>query len=178
MGTDQQLKNPIPLCILGPIPIVLLGVYSIFYGEGLDSWSLFLFIVLPVLGWGMAVYLYFWNRKLISQRVYLELKPNKIETSNGEVFHNGFSSADRLVADTRKLNDCIVAVATRRSHAGDRLFFARESAHVRIWPDGKGISELELHAIQDSFMSEFIDPVFEVADNNAQQSAKQTGIKA
>lgn len=177
MKTELRLTSPIWLCLLGPIPLVGMAIYAYTYGDGLDYFSLFLVVGLPVFAWGMAAHLYFWIKKTVSERLYLELKPNQIETGNGEVFKSCFSSVDRLVADTEMLNNCVVAVATRKSHAGNRIFFARESAHVRIWPDGKGISELELRAIQDAFSSEFIDPVFVVADN-AQQSATETGIKA
>lgn len=176
MRTDQKLPNPIPLCLLGPLPLMVLAWYSYVYGNGLDSWGLFLAFALPILGWSMAAYLYFWSKKLSAQRVYLGLYPNRIETGNGEVFHACFSSTDHLIADSTKLNDCVAAVATRKSHSGGRFIFSRESAHVRIWPQGKGIGELELNAIRNAFEREFIDPAFEIADGN--QPNKEIGIKA
>lgn len=170
--------NPIPLCLLGPLPMIGMALYAHIHSDGLDKWTLFLTLTLTVLGWGIAAYLYFWNKKLIAQRVYLELKPNRIETANGEVFHTAFSSTDRLIADTTKLKKCVGDVAARMSHSRGRLFFARESAYVRIWPDGHGVSSLELNVIQEAFLSEFIDPVFEVADENGNQSSRELGIKA
>lgn len=150
--------------------------YSHSYGGGLDSWGRFIAIALPIIGWSTAAYLYFWSKRLKAQRVFLELYPNRIETGNGEVFHASFSSPEHLIADIDKLKDCVSAVAVRKSYVGDRLIFSKESANVRIWPDGKNISQLELNAIRDVFEREFIDPVFEVADGN--RSNIESGIKA
>ncbi len=178
MNNQSKLKSPIPLCLLGPIPPLALALYSELHGDGMVFSTLALVAVITVFGWGSAAYLYFWSKKIVRERVYLELRPNVIQTANGEVFRGDFSSDDRLVAYPEKLNDCVVAVVTRKSHSGQRFMFSRESACVRIFPDGRGISSLEVEAIHDIFESEFVAPVIQVVDSMGLQAGADIGIKA
>lgn len=121
---------------------------------------------------------FFWEKKLLAQRLYLTIKPGQIETANGEIFYGEFSSPDHLIACSAKLAECVNAVANRQFQVSNSFAISRESAYVRIFNEGKDVSELELNAIQEAFALEFVNPVFEMLEDTDSQATREVGVKA
>lgn len=166
------------LGLFGPLPFAAWVSYVYISGNGASTFDLFLVCSLTLISWAMVAFIFFWEKRLVAHRLYLTIKPGQIETANGEIFYGEFSSTDHLIAFPKKLDECVEAVAGRKSHAGDSFVSSRESAYVRIFNGGKDVSELELNAIQDAFAREFVNPVFELLEDTDSQTTREIGVKA
>ena len=104
------------------------------------------------------------KRKAIQRRAQLTLKHNAIELQSGEIFAGSFSSESRLLVDREELRKVVHAVASRQSYTRGRFASLREAAHVRIYPGASGITDLEIEAVYQTLMEEFIDVEIVVAE--------------
>lgn len=111
-----------------------------------------------------SVYLSRSKRKAIQSRAKLTLKHNAIEVEGAEIFAGSFSSDSRLLVDREELRKVVQAVAGRQSYTRGRFASLREAAYVRIYPGATGVTDLEVEAVYQTLMEEFIDVEIEVAE--------------
>jgi len=166
------------LGLFGPIPFAAWVGYVYISGNVPSTFDPFLVSGLTLISWTTVAFIFFWEKRLRAHRLYLTIKPGQIETANGEIFYGGFSSKDHLIAYPEKLDECVEAVASRKSHIGDSFVYSREAVHVRIFNEGKPVSELELNAIQDAIERKFLNPVFDLLEDMDSQTTREVGVKA
>lgn len=134
------------------------------------------YVLLAICGAGCA-FLTCTKRRAIQGRARLTLKRNVIEVEGGEIFAGSFSSESRLVVNREELRKVVHAVAGRRSHTRGRFASLREAAHVRICPGASGVTDLELEAVYQTLIEEFIDVEMEVAESPDDERSMDSTVR-
>lgn len=124
-------------------------------------------IALSLIGWGGAAWLWFDHRKVVSNRLVIEVRPSELKLEDGTVYHQPFSSSSRFLNNSKAFERALDSVASRPSKSKGRFMYPAESALLRLWPGDKGISEVEYHRLLEVAASVFIDPVIEVSNDTA-----------
>lgn len=94
--------------------------------------------------------------------MFVDIHPNRIASSDGFQCEKGFSSGACFIADSSALRDALEAVCERNYIGTNKLFYPKESAHIRIWPGKYHVSVADVAAIGELADELFIEPVIEV----------------
>lgn len=175
----EELKNKL-IRVLVMAPLVPVGFCGFSYTSlgYVPEGSLRSAIVLTASCAVIAALLVWTGRRAVRNRVYLHVKPNKIEVESAELFSGDFSSSTRFIVSAEAFQKTLQSVTERKSYTQGRFMSPRESAYVRIWPGDLGITELELDAIEQVLVKEFIELEIEVMDDPIGQGNQDTAIKA
>lgn len=153
---------PYTFCLCLPLPVLVMIGYMTTHGIDVGYLPYWLAGMI-VVGWGGAVWLWLRQRKIIAQRLFIDVRPDTVEAMDGSVFHQPFSSSTHFLSDPAAFQAAIKAVASRKK----QFIYAREAVHVRIWPGELTLSQVELDRIMEIVDGEFIDPVFEMPESPA-----------
>lgn len=153
---------PLTVLLMTPTPAIALLGYEYFVKGNYVEWYLWLAIALIVVGWGGALLIHTSLSKLITRNVYLDIRPNLIQVSDGTRIDGLFSSKSRFLTDADLFNSALEQVVNRAFADNKKIVAIRETAHVRVWPGELGITPLEQRAIAETIAFHFLDPTFEV----------------
>lgn len=165
-------KPPFTLMILGPLPLVANAWLKYHLDGVLEGFWLWLPLAVTVISWASAAFLWNWKRRLVAHRTYIDIRPGTVTAMEGDVVSKPFSSESQFLADYQAFDDAIISIATRPSVSKGKFVYARESAHVRIWPDGLALSEPDIRALVTVLRREFIDPEIEIGQDSETSNQK------
>ena len=170
-------KTPFPLMIAGPLPFVAMAWLKYHLTGVLEGSWLWLPLALTVVSWCLAAFLWNWKRRLIARRTFIDIRPGTVTAMEGDVVRKPFSSETQFLADYQAFDDAISSIAIRPSVSKGKFVYGRESAHVRIWPNGLALSEPDIRALVTVLRREFIDPEIEIGQDS-DTSTQKDAIRA
>lgn len=166
------MKTPPYALFLGapllPLALVVCG-YAL--GSNIGHTELLVAAGMTVVGWGGAAFLWFSDRKVKAHRLFIDIKPSMIETMDGAVVHQPFSSSTHFLSDPDALEVAISEVCRRPQYVKGRFMFPTEAVHARLWPGELGVSRVEAERILETLSVHFIDPVLEVVERTEAASS-------
>lgn len=158
------MKPPYALAIGGPLIFVILNIYG--YSVGVLHYDIIILTVLAVvIGWGGSLHMWLTQRRAATKRLFIDIRPNMVETMDGALIENPFSSDKHFLNDAVLFDKTINEIAGRPQASKGRFIFARESVHARVWPGSLGVSELESGRMLDALEMHFISATVEIIDS-------------
>jgi len=149
---------------LGIMPLTLLGPLALLPGveaPGQGTW-----IVTGTLAAAGALGAWFveWTeRKVLANRVVIDLKPNQVIV-DGVLIDYQFSSMTHFFRSRDALAEAVGIAVNEAMLKQEKFLVARKSALIRIWPGSFQVTDFELEALSAAITAEFISPSFELME--------------
>lgn len=147
---------------LGIMPLTLLGPLALL--PGVDAPSQGTWIVTGTLAAACALGAWFleWTeRKMVTNRVVIDLKPNQVIV-DGVAIDCPFSSVTHFFRSRDALAEAVGLAVKESMLKQEKFLVVRKSALIRIWPGSFQVSDFELEALSAAVTAEFISPAFEL----------------
>ena len=172
------MKQP-PYIVLIMAPVF--GIVSVWlhYSNDLElGYSPVYTALLTIGGWGGALYRWYTRRKVIANRLCLDIRPNSAQIVDGPVFNQPFSTPTHFLSDPAAFNRLITEVVSRPAVSKGRFMYPRESVHVRLHMGELTITEVEADRIMEIVEKYFIDPIFELVEDGDTEVKQSVSISA
>ena len=108
-----------------------------------------------------AWFLEWTERKVVANRVVIDLKPNQVIV-DGVPIDCPFSSMTHFFRSRDALVEAVGIAVNEAMLKQEKFLVARKSALIRIWPGSFQVTDFELEALSEAMTAEFISPVFEL----------------
>ncbi|NMY13415.1 hypothetical protein HBO38_34335 [Pseudomonas veronii] len=147
---------------LGAMPLTLLGSFAVF--PVFDAPSQGNWIVAGTVAAAGALGAWFieWTeRKVVANRVVIDLKPNQVIV-DGVPIDCPFSSMTHFFRSRGALAEAVGIAVNEAMLKQEKFLVARKSALIRIWPGSFQVTDFELEALSEAMTAEFISPAFEL----------------
>lgn len=156
--------NDLSKALLGMaiLPLALLGSLTLL--PGVDAPSQGTWIVTGTLAAAGALGAWFleWTeRKVVANRVVIDLKPNQVIV-DGVSIDCAFSSMTHFFRSRDALAEAVRLAVNEAMLKQEKFLVARKSALIRIWPGSFQVTDFELEALSAAVTAEFISPAFEL----------------
>lgn len=172
------MKQP-PYIVLIMAPIFSIGSVWLLYSNGLElGYSPVYTALLTIGGWGGALYCWYTRRKVIANRLRLDIRPNSAQIVDSPVFHQWFSTRTHFLGDPAAFNKLITEVANRPAVSKGRFMYRRESVYVRLHTGELTLTEVEADRIMEIVENHFIDPIFELVEDVDAEVNQSVSISA
>ena len=149
---------------LGAMPLTLLGSFAVF--PVFDAPSQGNWIVAGTVAAAGALGAWFieWTeRKVVANRVVIDLKPNQVIV-DGVPIDCPFSSMTHFFRSRGALAEAVGIAVNEAMLKQEKFLVARKSALIRIWPGSFQVTDFELEALSAAITAEFISPSFELME--------------
>lgn len=171
--------NQPPYTVLIMAPVFSVGSVWLLYSNGLElGYSPVYAALLTLGGWGGALYCWYTRRKVIANRLRLDIRPNSAQIIDSPVFHQSFSTPTHFLSDPAAFNRLITDVVNRPTVSKGRFMYPRESVHVRLHRGELTLTEVEADRIMEIVENHFIDPIFELVEDGDTEVNQSVSISA